>query len=588
MKTPNQMIEAAQIVGGPGSKDELRAAYQLLAASSADIQAQLVHVYEQSQNDLTKEIVRLKNNDLVTVHVSTALQRIDGILNKLRNKASKLTYSAAKTGVLQGKIQGAIRDLNAERVASENEAAATALVNFGCRRDGLKLFVTESTCQLLYQFSKAVTPRGTWIYNSPYLGPKEILDVESTDKALNGAYIELPSRRLVVTSQAEKELSSAFLSRLEKMSAKAVRHNIPGTSTAFVLSKGDKENIERIVSQTIGKLDVAINCAKENIHSQIAQASNRARSTDPDELPQNDPVKQPAPSAVDYVEEDDNKSLSAREREELETDPVKGKNGLLLETKQHIGYMKRLYAIGRREQDVLRQKTLAEIAKAEAGGTTTATKGLILSLLNDGVVAFQDRSGRRWTLGHYCEMATRTGARQSINIGELYSDETHDLYYIVPRGSNCPVCSRYEGRVYSRSGKDPRFPPLYKAFGKIDPDGPDSIENTYVSIHPNCRHALARWNEKTRTPQELAEMQEKSNQPFDIDPRTEEQVKRYKEKERWQGIHDDARKMFRLIGAVLGFKRVGAYPTFEKHFIKKDKWYKDLYNEYKTAMEGKQ
>jgi hypothetical protein len=60
------------------------------------------------------------------------------------------------------------------------------------------------------------------------------------------------------------------------------------------------------------------------------------------------------------------------------------------------------------------------------------------------------------------------------------------LYQIVKIGSTCPLCAVYEGRVYSKSGTDPHYPPLARAFGKIDPAGSDDLSNTFLNIHPNC------------------------------------------------------------------------------------------------------
>jgi hypothetical protein len=106
-------------------------------------------------------------------------------------------------------------------------------------------------------------------------------------------------------------------------------------------------------------------------------------------------------------------------------------------------------------------------------------------LRKEGIAAFIDRGGHKWTLANYCAMSARTTSRQSSNFGEIFAKEDHDLYYIVPHGSTCPICAKYEGRVYSRSGKNPNYPPLAKAFTKIDPNGSDDLDNTYLTIQPN-------------------------------------------------------------------------------------------------------
>ena len=75
----------------------------------------------------------------------------------------------------------------------------------------------------------------------------------------------------------------------------------------------------------------------------------------------------------------------------------------------------------------------------------------------------------------------------------LLTADDYDLWQIVKIGSTCPVCAPLEGRIYSKSGNNPDYPPLTVAFGKIDPAGSNDLTNTYLNIHPNCLHALVRY-----------------------------------------------------------------------------------------------
>ena len=89
------------------------------------------------------------------------------------------------------------------------------------------------------------------------------------------------------------------------------------------------------------------------------------------------------------------------------------------------------------------------------------------------------------------------------------------------------MCAPFEGRVYSRSGKDPDFPPLAMAFGKVDPKGKDDLTNTYLNIHPNCLHVILPWTAAGRTEEEIKKIKDFSNpekNPFTNDPRTQEQI----------------------------------------------------------------
>ena len=77
--------------------------------------------------------------------------------------------------------------------------------------------------------------------------------------------------------------------------------------------------------------------------------------------------------------------------------------------------------------------------------------------------------------------------------------DDHDLWQIIKIGSTCPVCAPLEGRVYSKSGTDPDYPPLSMAFGKVDPAGGDNLANTWLNIHPNCLHMLTKYTTVGKT-----------------------------------------------------------------------------------------
>ena len=269
--------------------------------------------------------------------------------------------------------------------------------------------------------------------------------------------------------------------------------------TAFDLMSSDKSNVERLVNQMLGSIDHAAETTKGNIRAMLhaVQVSLKFEYQEP----------QTATLYVPYVEEGAIKSkpvpfklkrvktLTKEQQEKLDKDPLKLAKEIREASYKQIAQMRQQYLIGRREADLIRQKTLATVAHKEAMGNAMYKAGreLTNTLMRDGIVAFVDRSGRKWQLGNYCEMAVRTTSRQSKNFGEIYDDPEHDLYIVVDRKSTCPICSKYEGRVFSRSGMNPNYPPLSDAFGRIDPTQPDGIENTYLSIHPNCRHTLAKW-----------------------------------------------------------------------------------------------
>lgn len=144
--------------------------------------------------------------------------------------------------------------------------------------------------------------------------------------------------------------------------------------------------------------------------------------------------------------------------------------------------------IGRVEPDIYRRVGLEQVAAqvASGRGVNKAVPEFVRKLIQEGVTAFVDKAGRNWSLHTYCTMVSRTTRRQAEVLAVLTADPEHDLYKISSHGTTCAICAPYEGRVYSRSGTDPDFPPLAEAFGKVDANGPDSLANSWLNIHPNC------------------------------------------------------------------------------------------------------
>ena len=180
--------------------------------------------------------------------------------------------------------------------------------------------------------------------------------------------------------------------------------------------------------------------------------------------------------------------------------------------------------------------TLQQVAMINSGGFSVvmAQRFLTEALEQEKITCFVDKLGRTWSLDAYTNMAIRTGSRQSRNAGMLTKSE-HDLYYVVPIGSTCPICATLEGRVYSKSGTNPNYPPLTELYGKIDPMGANDLSNSYLTIHPNCRHTLVEWVEESHTEEEVKEMREKSSfakHPKDINPQSKKEIEEYKASQR--------------------------------------------------------
>lgn len=135
------------------------------------------------------------------------------------------------------------------------------------------------------------------------------------------------------------------------------------------------------------------------------------------------------------------------------------------------------------------EETRAELLN-QSGALSTmerAYKDLYVeNIRKQGLVGFIDKANKRWSFGNYTKMLLDTSTRITNNYAVIYTYEKHDLYKIIGHANSCKKCAAHKNRVYSRSGTNKFYPSLASAFGKIDKSGLDTLENSYLSIHPNC------------------------------------------------------------------------------------------------------
>lgn len=244
--------------------------------------------------------------------------------------------------------------------------------------------------------------------------------------------------------------------------------------------------------------------------------------------------------------------------------------------------------LGRVEPDVYRRVGLEQVSLRQAAGQGVYRQlpGFVEALRREGVTAFVDKAGRSWSLHTYCSMVSRTTSRQAEVLAVLTADPDQDLYQISSHGTTCKVCAPFEGRVYSRSGTDPDFPPLAAAFGKMDPAGPDTLANTWLNIHPNCLHVLLPWTPVGRSEEDIQKIRDFSDpkkNPFTVDPRTQKQIDAYRKKETARRHWLANYRQWERYRMTLGDKVPRTYQTFEKHKRADDDKYKNWERLYREA-----
>lgn len=244
--------------------------------------------------------------------------------------------------------------------------------------------------------------------------------------------------------------------------------------------------------------------------------------------------------------------------------------------------------IGRIEPDVYRRVGLEQVALRQATGQGVYKQlpAFVEALRREGVTAFVDKAGRRWSLHTYCSMVSRTTSRQAEVLSVLTADPEQDLYRISSHGTTCALCAPYEGRVYSKSGTSPDYPPLSDAFGKQDPNGPNTLTNTWLNIHPGCLHSIHSYTEAGRSAKEVQEIKDFSSpekNPYSRDPRSQKQIEAYRAKEaarrRWLMDY----RQFEKYRLTIPNSTPKTFATFQKHKQADDAKYREWQRLYREA-----
>lgn len=264
--------------------------------------------------------------------------------------------------------------------------------------------------------------------------------------------------------------------------------------------------------------------------------------------------------------------------------------GEITEATATVGASLEAMLIGRTTPDIFRRVGLEQVVSVEATGSgpLRMTRQFVEALRREGVTAFVDRAGRRWSLHTYGSMVLRTTSRQAEVLATLTKDPAQDLYKISSHNTTCKLCAPYEGRVYSVSGTDPDFPALVDAFGKMDPTGPNSLANSWLNIHPNCLHVLVPWTPAGRTPEEIQKIKDFSNparNPYSVDPRSQKQIEAYRRKEAGRRKWLKTYRQWEDYRVAIPEATPKTFATFQKHKLAEDDKYKEWVRKYREATQ---
>lgn len=183
--------------------------------------------------------------------------------------------------------------------------------------------------------------------------------------------------------------------------------------------------------------------------------------------------------------------------------------------------------VGRRIEDTFRQVALETAGEKYTMGATIEDMRdkLVQRLVDRGYTAFVDRLGRKWRLDTYAEMVARTITREAASVAVLNECEEFDIDLVMfsTHKPTCEICAPLQGKVYSISGNDKRYPKL--------------TDEIRPPVHPNCRHSIQPYVRELDDNAE--ETQRRSNEKPKGDPRPPAEQKAYKATQKAPGAIEE-------------------------------------------------
>ena len=167
---------------------------------------------------------------------------------------------------------------------------------------------------------------------------------------------------------------------------------------------------------------------------------------------------------------------------------------------------------------------IKDLSKTGQDSVYNVQQAIANDLRDHGLFTVEYSNGAKQSLLAYAAMAARSARIESTNIGAIGRalQAGTDLVKMTTMPQCCKLCGAYQGKVYSISGKDKRFPALFKTV----------LRNGYALPHPNCRHEFIPYFEEIEDPADVEKAIERSRIKYDkngelVDVRFQKDIKGY-------------------------------------------------------------
>lgn len=233
------------------------------------------------------------------------------------------------------------------------------------------------------------------------------------------------------------------------------------------------------------------------------------------------------------------------------------------------------FFIGRQIKDTIQKATEDAIGLKLTTNETLkeCKKNILRNFAENGINAIKTKNNRTIRLDAYADLVARSTVREVTNTATIKQVEElgYDLVKISSHTGACPICQKYEGRVYSISGKDKRFPRLDVVFS-----------SGYANIHPRCRHVLEPYIE---TFNDVGKDIIKSNMPFQEPDKNDKQVQAYYSNQREKAKMRQDRLQWEKYKTVLPNDVPSTISGFRRMKAANSENYQELKRKYKEKSQ---
>lgn len=231
--------------------------------------------------------------------------------------------------------------------------------------------------------------------------------------------------------------------------------------------------------------------------------------------------------------------------------------------------------VGRQIEDSIRTAGIKAVTQKQATGGTVkeAAKILKQDLIEQGLKGVMDKRGRMISLDAYAATVARSTTREATNTATMnqLEGEGYDLVKMSSHATTCPVCSVYQGRVYSISGRSKEYPALSVVF-----------RNGHNNVHPNCRHVIYPYIAKLADDPEGDKR--RSNAPFTVDPRSQHAIDEYNRRQKEKRQLRTDRAQYQRYKLALGDDAPKSFAGFRKSKAAQSERFIQMQSDYAEYM----